>query len=218
MVDYTWKPKGLKVQIQAVSIEPIVAFKLFVLPVMNNPGWIENSKDVTDTGLSSREWLGLIIHALSLMDKTDEDFMVAKEDTGGDGALVRYNNGKNEGVLVEQTLATHMEGNDLLKIVERRVRHKSSKGENYAANKHLVVLCNIDGDLKEAELARIVSEGQFNIVNIIGFHEDEKGRTFISLVFDRDYSDKPIHRCALDEIKIRDAAINLPLPQKKRTI
>lgn len=214
MTDYTWKPKGLKVNIQAIAIDPILAFKLFVLPVMNNPGWIENSRDVTDTKLSSREWAGLVLHAISLIDKTGDDMQIAKESTGGDGALVRSHDGKNEAVLVEQTLATHMESSDLLKTIERRVQAKSGRGSNYSENKHLVVMCNIPGDLVEAELTKVVANGAFNIVNIIGFHEDERGRHFLCFVFDRDNTSGPIHRCAVDEEKLRQVAMDLPLPDK----
>lgn len=191
-------------RIQARAGEPIQAFKLYVLPALNNPNWIENSRDVTDTKLSSREWAGLVMHAIALEDLTGDHMLVAAEDTGGDGAITRMNGGVGEAVLVEQTLATHLKHNDLLTAVEERVTAKSSQGENYAANKHLVVWCNITGEMDEEKLAKVVSKGRFNIVDIIGFHEKDKA--YFCYIFDRDNDKKPIHRCSISERKLVEAA------------
>lgn len=201
--DYTWKPKGAAIKVQGIAADPYLAFKLFVLPGLNDPNWIEDSSKVTDTGMSKREWVGLIIHAIALMDKTGDTLRVAKMLDNDDGGLVR---GESEAVYVEQTLATHKnkKHDTLLETVAERVEDKSSKGEGYAANMHLVVFCNMDGDLHEAELAKIVSEGRFNIVNIFGFNG--KDRHYLSLLFDRDNADGPIHRCAISEAKLIEVA------------
>jgi hypothetical protein len=203
MADYTWRPKGLPIKAQGIAVDPYLAFKLFVMPGLNDLNWIEDSSKVTDTGMSKREWIGLIVHAIALMDKTGDTLRVAKMLDNDDGGLVR---GENEAVYVEQTLATHKnkKHDTLLETVAERVEDKSSKGESYAANMHLIVFCNMDGDLQETELARIVSEGRFNIVNIFGFND--KGRHYLSLLFDRDNADGPIHRCAIGEAKLIEAA------------
>ena len=39
--DYTWRPKGLPIKAQGVSIDPILAFKHFVLPGLGDVNWIE---------------------------------------------------------------------------------------------------------------------------------------------------------------------------------
>lgn len=203
MADYAWKPKGVPIKAQGIAVDPYLAFKLFVLPGLNDPNWIEDSSKITDTNMSKREWAGLSIHAIALMDKTGDSLRVAKMLDNDDGGLVR---GESEAVYVEQTLATHRnkKHDNLLDTVADRVSSKSSNGENYAANRHLIVFCNMDGDLHEEELAKIVSKGRFNIVNIFGFNS--KDRHYLSLLFDRDDATGPIHRCAISEAKLIEEA------------
>src|SRR5690606_17944266 len=114
--------------------------------------------------------------------------------------------GDTEAVYVEQTLATHRNKkySTLLETVADRVEDKSSNGENYAANRHLIVFCNMDGDLHETELAKIVSRGRFNIVNIFGFNSND--RHYLSLLFDKDSADGPIHRCEISEAELIEQA------------
>jgi hypothetical protein len=207
VTDYTWRPRGLPIRTQGIAIDPYLAFKLFVLPGLVDPGWIEDSRDVTDTNMSMREWAGLIIHAITLMDKTGDTLRVAKTFDNDDGGLVR---GENEVVYVEQTLATHRnpKHSTLLEVIEERVEDKSSNGESYAANQHLIVFCNMDGELQEDEIAKIVSKGRFNIVNVFGF--DGKDRHYLALLFDKDVSGEPIHKCAISEAGLIEAARSLP--------
>jgi hypothetical protein len=209
MPDNAWRPNGYKIKVQGVPYQWPLALRNFVLPIKDQKDWIENSKNVTSTGLSAREWFGLIIHAVAMSDLSGDEILVSTENTGGDGAIIRVENGENMAILVEQTLATHKEDGDLLELIERRVGAKSSKGKNYAENKHLVVLCNNNGDLIEKELARIVSEGVFDIVNIIGYQDNKQGRHFLSFMFDKDLPDKAIHRMAIYEDKLWQAAIDI---------
>jgi len=198
--DYTWRPNGLAIKAQAIALDPIVAFKHFVLPALGDANWIEDSKDVTDTSMSKREWIGLIVHAIALSDLTGDKLRVAKMLDNDDGGLVR---GESEAVYVEQTLATYRSNKKyetLLDAVSARVQDKSSKGQNYADNMHLIVLCNINGDMQEDELAKIVSKGLFNIVNIFGFNG--KDRHYLSFLFDKDKPDAPIHRVAISEAEL----------------
>lgn len=201
--DYTWRPNGVPIKAQGIAADPYLAFKLFVLPGLNDPNWIEDSTKITDTNMSKREWAGLVIHAIALMDLTGDSLRVAKMLDNDDGGLVR---GESEAVYVEQTLATHRNKRHktLLETVEARVTSKSSNGQNYAENRHLIIFCNMDGDLQEDELAKIVSKGRFNIVNIFGFNG--KDRHYLSLLFDRDKADAPIHRCAISEAKLIEQA------------
>jgi hypothetical protein len=208
-MDNSWKPQGYKIKIQGVPYHWPLALRNFVLPIKHQKDWIENSKNVTTTGLSAREWFGLIIHAIAMSDMSGDEILVATEDTGGDGAIIRVENGENMAVLVEQTLATHKENGDLLEVIERRVKAKSSRGENYAENKHLVVFCNNNGDLIEKKLAKIVSEGLFDIVNVIGYQDNEQGKHFLSFIYDKDVSDKAVHRMAIYEDKLWQAAIDI---------
>ncbi len=196
MTDYTWRPQGSPIKTQGVSIDPILAFKHFVLPGLHDPAWLEDSAKVSDTLMSKREWIGLLIHALALMDLTDDKLMVAKMLDNDDGGLVR---GESEAVYVEQTLATHRDKKyqSLEEAVAGQIRAKSSRGENYAENRHLIVMCNIEGNLDEGKLASIVSKGRFNIVNIIGFNGQD--RHYLSLIFDRDKKEGPIHKAAISE-------------------
>jgi hypothetical protein len=206
MNDYTWRPKGLPIKVQGIAIEPILAFKLFVLPALTNVNWIEDSLKVTDTGMSKREWIGLIIHALALMDLTGDTLRVAKMLDNDDGGLVR---GESEAVYVEQTLATYRDAKyrTLLDAVKGQVSIKSAKGQNYADNRHLIVFCNMDGDMQEDELAVIVSNGRFNIVTVFGFNSTT--RHYLALIFDRDKPDGPIHKTAFTEKALLDAAAKL---------
>lgn len=205
MTDYTWKPDGLAIKAQGISIEPILAFKHFVMPGLSDANWIEDSSNVTDTGMSKREWAGLIIHALALMDLTGDKLLVAKMLDNDDGGLVR---GNSEAVYVEQTLATHKDkkSKTLEEAVANRIEGKSSRGENYAANRHLIVMCNINGQLQEDKLAEIVSRGKFNIVTIFGISDD---RHYLAYIFDRDKPKGPIHRAAISESRLIEAANGL---------
>jgi len=130
-----------------------------------------------------------------------------------DGGLVR---GESEAVYVEQTLATHRDKKykNLLEAVAGQVQAKSSRGQNYADNRHLIVFCNINGDMQEDELAKIVSQGSFNIVNIFGFNSND--RHYLSLLFDRDKSDALIHKTAINETELVKAANELPENPTKR--
>ena len=202
-IDYTWRPKGMAIKAQGISIDPILAFKHFVMPGLGDVNWIEDSSKVTDTSMSKREWIGLIVHAIALMDLTGNNLQVAKMLENDDGGLVR---GSSEAVYVEQTLATHRDKRykTLLGAVEGQVQAKSSRGQNYADNRHLIVFCNMNGDMQEDELAKIVSKGSFNIVTIFGF--DGKTRHYLAYVFDRDKPNAPIHKCAISEAKLIEAA------------
>lgn len=193
----------MAIKAQGVSIDPILAFKHFVMPGLGNVNWIEDSSKFTDTTMSKREWIGLIVHAIALMDLTGNDLQVAKMLENDDGGLVR---GNSEAVYVEQTLATHRDKRykTLLEAVAGQVQAKSSRGQNYADNRHLIVFCNMNGDMQEDELAKIISNGRFNIVTIFGF--DGKTRHYLAYVFDRDKSDAPIHQCAISEAKLIEQA------------
>ncbi|MDB5179427.1 MAG: hypothetical protein JWN12_59 [Candidatus Saccharibacteria bacterium] len=206
--DYTWRPNGLPIKAQGIALEPILAFKHFVQPALSDVNWIEDSDDVTDTTMSKREWIGLIVHAIALSDLTGDKLRVAKMLDNDDGGLVR---GESEAVYVEQTLATYRDNKkhkSLLEAVDARVQSKSSKGQNYADNMHLIVFCNINGDMQEDELAKIVSKGRFNIVNIFGFNSND--RHYLSFLFDKDKPDAPIHRVAISEAELVKAANQLP--------
>jgi hypothetical protein len=127
MTDYTWKPNGLAIKAQGVSLEPILVFKHFVMPGLGDVNWTEDSSDVTNTGLSKREWAGPIIHALALTDLTGDKLLVAKMLDNDDGGLVR---GDTEAVYVEQTLATYWDkkSKTLEEAVAKRIEDKSSRG------------------------------------------------------------------------------------------
>jgi hypothetical protein len=189
MDDYSFEPLNEKVNIQARSGNPLVAFQKFVAPGLGHADWIEDSKYVTNTGMSMREWAGLVIHSLSLMNLTGQTLQVAKGEAPGDGLLVRPNSNPMNGgdcVYVEQTLATHRGYKTeptLLKAIKDRLKAKSSRGSNYSENTHLVIWCNVNGEFNTDEIAKIVAEGAFNIVDIIGFNGEY--RFYKSLVFDR---------------------------------
>ncbi len=204
MSDYVWRPKGMPVKAQGIAVEPLLAFAKFVRPGLQNAGWIEDGSKVSDTAMSMREWMGLVLHAIALNDLTGNDLRVAKMLDNDDGGLVR---GETEAVYVEQTLATHKNPNaeTLEQEVADRIAAKSDKGENYAANRHLIVMINMNGDIDESRLAAIVGMGRFNIVNIIGF-SDKQGRHYLSYLFDRDRKDQPIHRAAISEKDLLSAA------------
>lgn len=211
MTDYTWRPQRLAIKAQGVSVDPIVAFKHFVMPALGDVNWIEDSSKVTDTAMSKREWIGLIIHSIALSDLTGNELQVAKMLENDDGGLVR---GNSEAVYVEQTLATYRDKKyiTLLEAVEGQIKLKSSRGQNYADNRHLIVFCNMNGDMEEDELAKIVSRGSFNIVTIFGFNG--MTRHYLAYVFDKDRSNAPIHKCAINEAELIKAANDLPEKSK----
>lgn len=204
---YEWRPNGQKVIIQAQAIEPVVAFKAFVLPLLGDVNWIENSRYVSNTGMSAREWAGLVLHAFVLSDATGEDVKVAKTyDTSGDGAVVVSRGYGNEAVLVEQTLVTHKAHTNLETGVAERITAKSSRGENYSENNHLVLWLNITGDIDEKKIASLVANGGYNIVSLCGFREDDMGRYYLCYLFDKDKTDGSIHKISVKESSLIHAA------------
>lgn len=209
MADNIWRPQGFKIKIQGVPYDPILALRNFVLPIKHNPNWIEDSSKVTNTGLSAREWFGLVIHALSLSDKTGDYFRVSTENTGSDGSVVRDENSEQLAVVVEQTLATYREDGDLMDVIRRRIENKSSKRKPYAENKHLVVLCNKPGDLRQNEVAQIVAKSEFDIVNVIALTDSQEGRHYICFLFDADNAQSAVHICPITESKLWQAAIDI---------
>lgn len=209
MTDNTWRPKGFPIRIQGVPYHPFQALRNFVLPIKHDPNWIEDSREVTNTKLSAREWFGLIIHAICLSDKTGDTFLVSTENTGGDGAVVREENNTLFAVQVEQTLATHKEKGELMDTILKRTTAKSSRGKSYAENKHLIVLCNKPGDLVEADLAKAVADSEFDIVNVIAFEDSHQGKHFLSFLFDKENSLSAVHKCPIIEQKLWQAAIDI---------
>ncbi len=213
MKDYIWKPHGIPIRVQGIPLEPILAFKQFVMPGIRDVDWIEDSSKVTDTGMSKREWLGLILHALALMDLTGDKSLVAKMFENDDGGLVRVCD--NGAVYIEQTLATHMDKryNSVHDALAGQIKDKSSRGQNYADNRHLLVFCNMDGVFEENKISVEVSKGCFNIVNILAF---SSSRQYLSLIFDREKSDGPIHKYVISETELIKSAMNLDeLPIEK---
>jgi hypothetical protein len=67
-------------------------------------------------------------------------------------------------------------------------------------------MCNINGQMQEDNLAKIVSQGRFNIVTIFGINDD---RHYLAYVFDKDKVDGPIHRVAIRETGLIQAANEL---------
>ncbi len=55
---YGFKSHKLGVKENVRVGDPFEAFRLYVAPGLNNSAWIEQSKPVTDTGMSMREWAG----------------------------------------------------------------------------------------------------------------------------------------------------------------
>ncbi len=212
---YEWRPNGQKVTIQAHAIEPIIAFSAFVLPVLRDANWIENSRYISNTGMSAREWAGLVLHALVLSDATGEDVRVAKTyNAPGDGAVVVSRGYGNEAVLVEQTLVTHKAHTVLETGVIERITAKSSRGENYSENNHLVLWLNIKGNIDEIKIAHIVSQGGYNVVSVCGFREDDRGRYYLCYLFDKDKKDGSVHKISIKETSLIQAAKSIERSDK----
>jgi len=190
MTDFVFKRTDEKVIEQAIAVDPLTAFKKFVAPGLSDPRWIEDSSKITDTDMSKREWAGLVVHCFSLMAITKTNNMfIGKGFNGGDGYIVRIYEGKkaqNDFVYIEQTLATHVsnKGKSVADAIHDRIKAKSSKGSNYSENTHLIVWCNMDGDMDVDERYGSVKQGAFNIVNIIAFHSPT--RRYCSFLFDKD--------------------------------
>ena len=162
--------------------------------------------------MNKREWAGLVVHCLSLIHMTGQDMMVGKEYAGGDGMLARKVTEKGKtsyhGVLVEQTLVTHKAHTDLLTGVKERLEAKSSRGKNYAENKHLIIWCNIDGSFEPGSLAKVISIGAFNIVSIIGF--DGNTRDYRCLIFDKKIKNRSIYSGRISEKWLLMEAAKIP--------
>ena len=187
MTEYVLTSAGKKIHEDVVKIHPLVAFNTYVFHIAKyDSNWIEQSRKVTDTNMSMREWAGLVIHSLALMNLTKSlNLEIGKDFVDGDGVIVKVISDKHlEGVFVEQTLVTYKAHTDITEGIAERIKAKSDKGEAYAFNKHLIVWCNIDGDLDIDKIADIVKAGRFNVVNVIGFNGER--RLYKSLLFDND--------------------------------
>lgn len=199
MKEYELKSQGLRLNHQAVMVEPLLAFNNFVRPGLTKADWAEDSKKQTDTNMSMREWAGLVLHSISLMSLTKDKLLIGKDFIDGDGVLIRVVPSPDgdiyEGVYVEQTLVTHRAHTNLYEGINERIRAKSAHGGSYAENLHLILWLNINGDINTGAMAELVKAGRFNIVNIIGYHEDR--RRFLSFIFDKD--EGMIHRFQVAE-------------------
>ncbi len=209
MADKYWRPNGLKVKIKGTSMDPIQALRNFVLPLKDSPNWIEDSKEVTNTHLAAREWFGLILHAITLSDHTGDYFEVATENTGRDGAVVREEDRVKFAVIAEQTLVTHKERGELMEVLKKRIKAKDDKGEQYAENTHLVVLCNKEGELNYSELRETIKKSRFNVITIIVLAKLKEGNHFLCYLFDKDSPQEPIHICPVTESALWEEAIKI---------
>jgi hypothetical protein len=195
--EYGLKAHKLGIREQVQVGDPIKAFHLYVAPGLGERSWVEKSQPVTDTGMSMREWAGLVIHGLALSDLTGEPLLVGKDYRGGDGVIAKSSRLPNhyEGFYVESTLVTHKKYTDLTEGIEERIKEKSKKGENYAHKTQLIVWCNINGDFEVSAIESAVSNGNFQTVDIVGFNDT--GRVYLSLILDKD--DGLIHRYIISE-------------------
>lgn len=207
MEEYVWRPSGIRLKESVVIIKPLVAFKHFVMPGLNDVNWIEDGKIITDTGMRKREWAGLILHSICLSDLTDREIDIAKDKIGGDGVIVTNENGNYYGCYIEQTLVTHrsIKHSGVTDGIRERLMDKSSKGESYTDNKHLVIMINQNGEIMPENIARIVSEGGYNIVNVIGY--ESTTRHYLCYLFDRENVNEPIHKCAIRESALIEQAL-----------
>lgn len=96
-----------------------------------------------------------------------------------------------------------------MEVLRKRVKAKDDRGEQYAENTHLVVLCNKDGDLHYSELSKIIKNSRFNVITIIVFAKLKEGRRFLCYLFDKDTPQKPIHICPVNESALWEEAIKI---------
>jgi hypothetical protein len=207
MTEYALTSLGKKIVENVVMIHPLVAFNTYVYHVAKNDSkWVEQSRKVSDTNMSMREWAGLVIHSLALMNLTKQNNLeIGKDFVDGDGVIVKKVSEKElEGVFVEQTLVTYKAHTDITEGIAERIKAKSDKGKAYAWNKHLIVWCNINGDFEVGTIAALVKTGRFNVVNVIGFNGEN--RLYKSLLFNKD--EGLINEFGVLEVDIIDDKLN----------
>jgi hypothetical protein len=169
---------------EVIVIEPKKAFEEFVAPRLQDENWVEDSKKLTDTNMSSREWAGLVVYSLSLAQLINEDILVGKDSRNGDGVIVQpLSNGRYNGLFLEQSLVTHRAHNDLATGLLERIQSKSSKGEQYAGKQDLVLWCNLNGEINTVEIANMVDDktNLFSIVAVVGFNKSTN--SFMCYIF-----------------------------------
>ncbi len=188
MTEFGFTTQKLPYKEDVTVLEPKKAFEHFVAPRLHDNNWIEDSSKLTDTNMSSREWAGLVVYALSLSQLTGKALLVGKDSRDGDGAVaIALPNGNYDGLFVEQTLLTHRAHDNLLEGVKERIEGKSSKGKSYVGKQDLILWCNIDGTVDIDKITDIIEADSnlFRSVAVIGFNKATN--IFMCYIFKKDH-------------------------------
>lgn len=196
----SWRTPSATAVIVGEPLNPLTAFKLFVQPSLSKAEWLEDINDVGETTMSLKEWMGVILHAMVLSYLSGENLRVAMlNDENGYGCVVR---GENEVVFIAQALASHQNTKKfsmLLESITARLQQskKHFSQQDYPANAHMVIFCDIDIAMQEDVLAQIVSQNKFSIVHLFGY--DAENKSFSSFVFSKEKDDGVLYKGRVTE-------------------
>ncbi len=127
--------------------------ELMLKPIPNTPGALRKSKKWKNTGLSSRELLGLFLVCTAGRELTGDDWTISSDPETDDGVVVcRTPPREGEAFATEQTYVPNFIQGNINDLILEAIKTKSSRGENYGKDRHLIVYCDKTGSLDHQKI------------------------------------------------------------------
>ena len=149
----TVKPDGLKDWL-----------KLVIKPSLQNYSSIISGRDIPYIKLRPREALGaFILCAVGNYLEIDKRniWTIASDAEGQDGTIICDSGPRvGEGFKLEQVYVPAMKNGDITDAIVDAINKKNSIGDQYAEQRHLVVLCDKSGDVDLLKLRSHIQNNQ----------------------------------------------------------
>lgn len=144
---------------QGLMVKDLKQFlELMLKPILNTPGALRKSKKWKNIGLSSRELLGLFLVCAAGCELTGEDWTISTDPETDDGVVVcRTPPREGEAFATEQTYIPSFAQGDINDLILEAIKAKSSLGENYGKDRHLIVYCDKKGSLNHQSIKRNIA-------------------------------------------------------------
>jgi len=158
---------------------PKIAWQKNILPVLNNPRWIEDSTEISSTiKLSRRELLGLIVYSYKLNPSGNSSVCWDNFDPEPNDGYVDYS---GQQFRCEHKLVPQFSSDEVSKAVVDTYNKYASLGIQYGANRHLLIHANKQS-VGLAEISRLHDDingiQTFDKVFLIGLNGVEDNSVF----------------------------------------
>lgn len=134
---------------QGLMVKDLSQFlELMIKPILSTPGVLKKSKKWKNIGLSSRELLGLFLVCTAGRELTGVDWTISSDTDTDDGVVVcRTPPREGDAFATEQTYIPNFTQGNINDLILEAIKAKSSRGENYGKDRHLIVYCDKTGSL-----------------------------------------------------------------------